>query len=46
MDMDYIGSIVAGLIVYGVICLALGYWLRRAITRGLREIFHRDVSGV
>lgn len=41
MDMDYIGSIVAALILYGVICVAAGYSLRRGIDRGLREIFQR-----
>jgi len=41
MDMDYIGSIVAALIVYGVICVGAGYALRRGIDRGIREIFQR-----
>lgn len=41
MDMNYIGSIVAALIVYGLICVAAGYWLRRGIARALREIFHQ-----
>jgi uncharacterized membrane protein (UPF0136 family) len=46
MDTDYIASIVAGLIIYGVICVAAGYWLRRGIDQGIREIFHKNVSDV
>ncbi|MGD0263565.1 MAG: hypothetical protein ABSD47_01260 [Candidatus Methylomirabilota bacterium] len=38
-DDDYALSIATALILYGVACVAVGYWLKASISRALREIF-------
>jgi hypothetical protein len=41
-DDDYVLSILAGLSIYGLLCVGVGYWLRASISKALREIFQKE----
>jgi hypothetical protein len=43
-DDDYVLRIISALILYGLLCVGVGYWLRASISRALREIFSPPVS--